>query len=155
VVTRLHISDALTHALDNTSTLVARDNGESTLGVLAAHHVRIRVADTSVVDLNANLVCFGRRNLNVLNAQVLRGIPGNGGLASDCLALGGRHDSCVVVVLSLAIGLVCLVDWSLRLLLTEGRVYVALCEGEIDREEEMTGKSFVSSYQWNNDRELP
>lgn len=56
-------------------------------------------------------------------------------------------------MLSLANGLVCLVDWALRLLLTEELVYVDLCEGEVNTEEGMTAESFVSSYQWNNDRE--
>src|SRR5690242_4152846 len=35
VVTRLHVCDALTNRLDDTSALVPEDDGESTLGVLA------------------------------------------------------------------------------------------------------------------------
>lgn len=100
VVALLHVSDTLAHTLDNTGTLVTGDNGEGTLGVLAAHHVGIRVADTGVVDLNADLVGFGRSDLDVLDAEVLGGVPGHGGLASDGLALGGRHDSCVVLYCS-------------------------------------------------------
>ena len=56
-------------------------------------------------------------------------------------------------MLSLANGLVCLVDRALLLLLMEELVYVVLCEGEGNAEEETTAESFVSSYQWNNDRE--
>lgn len=35
------------------------------------------VADTGVVDLNADLMCLGGSNLNVLNAEVLASFPGN------------------------------------------------------------------------------
>lgn len=96
MVALLHVRHTLANALDDTSTLVTGDDGEGTLGVLAAHHVGIRVADTGVVDLNADLVGFGRCHLDVLNAEVLGGTPGNGGLASDGLTLG-RHDSCYVM----------------------------------------------------------
>lgn len=56
-------------------------------------------------------------------------------------------------MLSLANGLVCLVDKALLLLLMEELVYVVLCEGEVNTEEETTAESFVSSYQWNDDHE--
>ena len=56
-------------------------------------------------------------------------------------------------MLSLANGLVCLVDRALLLLLMEELVYVVLCEGEVNAEEQITAESFVSSHQWNNDRE--
>lgn len=46
-----------------------------------------RVANTSVVDLDADLVRFWRGNLNVLNGQVLAGLPGHGGLAGDGLQM--------------------------------------------------------------------
>ena len=35
------------------------------------------MANTSVVDLNANLVCFGRCYLDILNGQVLASLPGH------------------------------------------------------------------------------
>jgi hypothetical protein len=35
MVARLHIGDTLANGLDDTSTLVTKDNGESTLGILA------------------------------------------------------------------------------------------------------------------------
>jgi hypothetical protein len=35
MVTGLHVGDALTDGLDDTSTLVSQDDGERTLGVLA------------------------------------------------------------------------------------------------------------------------
>jgi hypothetical protein len=41
VVTRLDVGDALADRLDNTGTLVSKDNGESTLGVLAGESVGI------------------------------------------------------------------------------------------------------------------
>lgn len=41
VVTNLDVGDALTNGLDNTGTLVSKDNGESTLGVLARECVGI------------------------------------------------------------------------------------------------------------------
>lgn len=56
MVTRLHIGDALAYRLNNTSTLVTQDDGESTLWVLAGQGVCICVADSSVVDLNADFV---------------------------------------------------------------------------------------------------
>lgn len=56
VVARLHVGDALTHGLDNTSSLMAQNDGEGAFGVLAGQRVGICVADSSVVDLNADLV---------------------------------------------------------------------------------------------------
>lgn len=49
------------------------------------------MADTSVGDLDSNLVGLGRSNLDVFKGQGLAGLPGNGGLASDGLSFG-RHD---------------------------------------------------------------
>ena len=46
---------------------------------------RTCVADTRVVNLNPNLVCLRRGDLDVLNAQLLPGLPGDGGLARDRL----------------------------------------------------------------------
>jgi hypothetical protein len=43
------------------------------------------MADTGVVNLDANLVGLGGSDLNVLNAKLLTGLPGDGGLAGDCL----------------------------------------------------------------------
>ena len=80
VVARLHVCDALTDGLDDTSTLVPEDDGESTLRVLARQCVGICVADTSVVDLDADLVGPGGRDLDILNGEVLAGFPGNCGL---------------------------------------------------------------------------
>ena len=85
MVTRLHIGDALTHTLDNTSTLVAGDDRESTLGVLAGQCVGICVADTGVVDLNADLMGLWGSNLDILDREVLAGFPGNGSLSKSAL----------------------------------------------------------------------
>lgn len=80
MVARLHIGDALTNGLDNTSTLVTQDDGESSLWVLAGQSVGICVADSSVVDLNADLVGSWGQDFDVLDGEVLAGFPGDGGL---------------------------------------------------------------------------
>lgn len=80
MVARLHVCDALTHRLHDASTLVSQNNGESTLGVFARQCVGIGVAHTSVVDLNTDLVGFGGSDLDVLNGEVLAGLPGDSGL---------------------------------------------------------------------------
>jgi hypothetical protein len=90
VVTRLDVGDALADRLDNTGTLVSKDNGESTLGVLAGESVGICVANTSVVDLNSDLVGLGRSDLDILNGEGLAGLPGDGGLTGNGLA-NSRH----------------------------------------------------------------
>lgn len=64
---------------------------------------------TSVVNLYPHLMCLRRANLNILNAQVLASLPGNGGLASDRLALC-RHCSfsfnVLVFLIPMAVALV-------------------------------------------------
>lgn len=80
VVARLHVGDALTNRLDNTSTLMTQDDGEGSLGVLAGQGVGICVADSSVVDLNTDFVCSWGQDFDVFDGQVLAGLPGNGGL---------------------------------------------------------------------------
>ena len=47
--------------------------------------VRTCVADARVVDLDAHLVGFGRGDLDLLDAEVLAGLPGHGGQAGDGL----------------------------------------------------------------------
>jgi hypothetical protein len=92
VVASLHVGDALADRLDNTGTLVSKDNGESTLGVLAGESVCVCVADTGVIDLDSDLASLGSGNLDVLNGQVLASLPGDGSLASNGLSNGiGRH----------------------------------------------------------------
>lgn len=80
MVARLHVSDALAHGLDDTSTLVTQDDGEGSLGILAGQGVCICVADTSVVDLNTDFIGPGRSDLDVLDRKLLAGFPGDGGL---------------------------------------------------------------------------
>ena len=80
MVPGLHVCDTLTNGLDDTSTLVSEDDGEGTLGVLAGQCVGICVADTGVVDLNADLVGPGWEDFDILNGKVLARFPGNGGL---------------------------------------------------------------------------
>lgn len=43
------------------------------------------MAHSRVVDLDADLVGLGRRDLDVLEGEGLAGLPGNGGLAGDGL----------------------------------------------------------------------
>ena len=45
-----------------------------------------------MVDLDPDFMCLGRRDLNVLDAQLLAGFPRHGGLASDSLVMTvGQH----------------------------------------------------------------
>lgn len=81
VLARLHVCDTLTNRLDDTGALVSQDDGERTLGVLAGEGVGIGVADTGVVDLDAHLVGLGGSDLDVLDGEVLAGLPGDGGLS--------------------------------------------------------------------------
>lgn len=90
MVARLHIGDALTNRLNDTGTFVSQNDGEGTLRVLAGQGVGIRVADTGVVDLDADLVGLGRSDLNVLNAEVLASFPRNGGLVKCQYTCCGR-----------------------------------------------------------------
>lgn len=80
MVTGLHVGDTLANRLHNTSTLVSQDDGESTLWVLSGQCVGICVADTGVVNLDADFVGFGSSNLDVLDAEVLASLPGDGSL---------------------------------------------------------------------------
>lgn len=89
MVAGLHVGDTLADRLDNTSAFVSQDDGEGTFGVLAGQCVGICVADTGVVDLDADFVGLGRGDLDVFNGEVLAGFPSNGGFASDGLVEGG------------------------------------------------------------------
>ena len=83
VVARLDVGDTLTDRLYDTSTLVSENNWESSLGVLAGQCVGVGVADTSVVDLNTDLVGPRCADLNILDSKVLASFPGNGSLAGN------------------------------------------------------------------------
>lgn len=80
MLARLHVCDSLANRLDNARALVSQDDGESTFGVLSREGVGIGVADAGVVDLDADLVGLGGSNLNVLDGEVLAGLPGDGSL---------------------------------------------------------------------------
>lgn len=72
---------------------MSKDNGESSFGVFSGKGVGICpcqqpsqprevfeltcVADSGVMDLDANLVSLGRSNLNIFNGEGLSGIPRN------------------------------------------------------------------------------
>ena len=64
---------------------MSEDDGEGTLGVLAGQCVGICVADTGVVDLNADLMGLWGSNLDILDREVLAGFPGNGSLSKSAL----------------------------------------------------------------------
>jgi hypothetical protein len=80
VVAGLYVCNTLTNGLDDTSALVSEDDGEGTLRVLAGQCVGICVADTGVVNLNADLVGPGWEDFDIFDGEVLAGFPGNGGL---------------------------------------------------------------------------
>lgn len=107
MVTGLHVSDTLADRLDDASTLVSEDDGESSLRVLAGESVRILissalishmmlwccltcVAYASVVHLDTDLVGLGRSDFDILDRKWLSSLPGNGGLAGNCLAWSQR-----------------------------------------------------------------
>ena len=85
MVADLYVCDSLADGLDDTSTLVSEDDGESTLRILAGQCVGICVADTGVVDLNADLMGPWGGNLDILDREVLAGFPGNGSLSKSAL----------------------------------------------------------------------
>lgn len=87
VVAGLHVRDALTHGLDDTSTLVTQDDGEGTLGVFSGEGVGIGMADAGVVDLDADFMGLGHTNLDILDAEVLSSLPGNSGLSMVSVVL--------------------------------------------------------------------
>lgn len=99
VVAGLDGGDPRADGLDDASSFVSEDDGESALGVLAGQGVGIYpvsvfysllpkrsrnctcVANPSVVDLNADLVGLGRSDLNVLDSKRLPGFPCHGSLS--------------------------------------------------------------------------
>jgi hypothetical protein len=91
VVARLYIGDTLTNRLDVSGTFVTEDNGKGTLGVLAGECVGICVADTGVVDLDADFMGPGRENLNLLDGEVLAGFPSNCSLVKSVPVFCLRH----------------------------------------------------------------
>jgi len=95
-ITDLNVSNALTDGLNDTCTFVTKDAWEDTLRVVAHESVTIGVADTSVEDTDADLVCLRRVNTDLLNGERLIGSPADSSkafnrLASVVLVLA-RHD---------------------------------------------------------------
>lgn len=91
VIANLDIGHTLADALDDTSTLVSENDGESTLRISTRQGVGVSVADTGEGELDADLMGTGRQNLDILNRQRLAGLPGNGSLTGDGLSFS-RHD---------------------------------------------------------------
>lgn len=85
MVPHLDIVHALPDRLDNPAPLVPQDDGERALGVLARERVVVRVADARPQDLDPHLARLGRGDLDVLDAEGLAGLPGDGRLAGDGL----------------------------------------------------------------------
>ena len=71
---------AIAYGLDNTGTFVTEDDREGTFGVFSGEGVGVCVADTGVVDLNANLMGLGGCNLDILDGERLASSPGDGSL---------------------------------------------------------------------------
>lgn len=59
MVSGLHVGDALTNRLDDTSTLVSQDDGESTLGILAGQRICIYSTHSAILSCRVNLFAWG------------------------------------------------------------------------------------------------
>ena len=97
VISNLHVRNSFANRLHDTSSLVSENNGESTLGVLSRKCVCIcqqsstlhpkspgkiagcgyhtSVAHSSVMNLNSDLVCPRRQNLDILDDEVFSSFP--------------------------------------------------------------------------------
>ena len=102
VVSRLDRRHPFANGLDDSSSFMSQDDGESTFGILAGECVRIWfqsacifgpdgtnrtcMANASIVYLNADFMGFRRGDLDVFNRQVLASLPGYSGLSAmrDC-----------------------------------------------------------------------
>jgi hypothetical protein len=80
-VTGLDVGHTLTNRFDDTGTFVTENDGEGTFGVLSGESVCICVADTSVEDLNTDLVGLWRSDLDIFDRKGLTGFPGDSGLS--------------------------------------------------------------------------
>jgi hypothetical protein len=113
VVADLYVCDALADGLDDTGTLVTENNRERALGVFSGECVGIwrvlvvvpkswslllgrhvwtgagltGMANTGVVDLDADLMRLGWRNLDILDGEILACLPGDCGLCPCQLQL--------------------------------------------------------------------
>ena len=85
MVAGLNIGDSLADGLDDTGALVTQDDGEGTLGILAGEGVGVGVAHAGVVDLYPDLMGLWRGDLDILDAELLAGLPGDSCLAGDGL----------------------------------------------------------------------
>ena len=85
MVTRLDVCYTLTHRFYDTGSLMAQDDGKSTLGILSGQCVSVRMADSCVVNFNSNFVGLGGSDLDILDAEGLASLPGDGGLTCDGL----------------------------------------------------------------------
>jgi hypothetical protein len=77
VISWLDGCDALTNRLNDSSSLMTQHDGESSLGVLAGKCVCICVADSRVMDFDADFVGSGRGYFDGLDAEVFSCFPCN------------------------------------------------------------------------------
>ncbi|KAH3663725.1 hypothetical protein OGAPHI_005127 [Ogataea philodendri] len=90
MVANLDAGDTFTNGLDNSGTLVAKNNRELTFRIGSRKSVGIGVANTSVHDFDSHLVGLRRSNLNGLDREILTGSPGNSSFTSDGFS-SSRH----------------------------------------------------------------
>jgi hypothetical protein len=95
MVARLDVGHTLADGLDDTGTLVTQDDWEGTLRILSGECVGVCVADTGVVDLDSELVGLGGCNLDILDAELLAGLPGDGRLTGDGLKPSYQRAFCM------------------------------------------------------------
>lgn len=92
VVARGNICDTFADGLDDTAPFVTKDHREDTLGIPATASIFVRVANTSVDNLDADLVRPWRSDLYLLDLEFFACRPADGSFALDNLTYGGDHD---------------------------------------------------------------
>lgn len=88
MVAGLDVGNTFANRFHDTGTLVTQDDGKGALGILAGERVCVGVADASVVDFDPDLMGLGRGDLDILDAELLAGFPGDSCLACDGLGRG-------------------------------------------------------------------
>lgn len=96
VVAGLDVGNALANALNNTSALMSKNDGESAFGILARQCVGISMADASGDDLDSHLVGTRRKDLDVFNRERLAGFPSNSSFTCDCFSNSIGHGFLVI-----------------------------------------------------------
>jgi len=81
VIANLQSGDALTNALNDTSTLVSENDREDALGIVTVQSVGVSMADAAIQHANTDFASLRRSHLHLLNHQRSLGLPGDGSLA--------------------------------------------------------------------------